>query len=365
MNLGSKTVVFRCDASVRIGSGHVMRCLTLADAIAQNGGDCHFICRTLPGHLMDHITGRGHTTHALPSPVQPAGADWLGVLLTQEIAETAAVIAGLPVDRIIVDHYGLDAVWETEVGPVGCPVMAIDDMADRRHVCDILLDQNLGRDAQDYDGLVPERCHRLIGTSYALLRPEFAAARPASLARRKTAQLRHIMISMGGADAGNATTRVLDALAAQKSLPDGLHITVVMGGSAPHLDTVRDRARTMPVSTDVRVDVTNMAALMRDSDLAIGAAGGTSWERCCLGLPTLMLVLADNQVSSAAALGTAKGAVVLGGLDTVKGNAQFTQQITHCADPERLHQMAQNAATVLDGHGTDRVYQALTKEALQ
>lgn len=121
----------------------------------------------------------------------------------------------------------------------------------------------------------------------------------------------------------------------------------------------------MPVSTDVRVNVTNMAALMRDSDLAIGAAGSTSWERCCLGLPTLILVLADNQTSSATALGTVKGAVVLGGLDSVQGIAQFTQQITHCADPKRLHQMAQNSATILDGHGTQRVYQTLTNETLQ
>ena len=173
------------------------------------------------------------------------------------------------------------------------------------------------------------------------------------------------MVSVGGADADNATSRVLDALAAQKGLPDGLHITVVMGSSAPHLDTVRDRARTMPVSTDVRVNVTNMAALMCEADLAIGAAGSTSWERCCLGLPTMMLVLADNQASSAAALGTVKGAVVLGGLDTAQDIAQFTQQITYCADPKRLHQMAQNAATVLDGHGTHRVYETLTKEARQ
>ena len=359
MNLGSKTVVFRCDASVRIGSGHVMRCLTLADAIAQNGGDCHFICRTLPGHLMDHITGRGHTTHALPSPVQPAGADWLGVPLTQEIAETAAVIVGLPVDRIIVDHYGLDAVWETEVGPVGCSVMAIDDMADRRHVCDILLDQNLGRDAQDYDGLVPERCHRLIGTSYALLRPEFAAARPASLARRKTAQLRHIMISMGGADAGNATTQVLDALAAQKSLPDGLHITVVVGGSAPHLDTVRDRARTMPVSTDVRVDVTNMAALMRDSDLAIGAAGSTSWERCCLGLPTLMLVLVDNQVSAATALDEKGAAILIGDARDPKWNHKLPIIMDAVSDFTSRQSISHVAASLCEGNGAKRVLAAI------
>ena len=359
MKLARKTVVFRCDASERIGSGHVMRCLTLADMIAQNGGDCHFICRTLPGHLIDHIIRRGHTTHALSSPVQPVGADWLGVPLTQEITESAAVIAGLPVDRIIVDHYGLDAVWETEVGPVGCPVMAIDDLADRSHACDILLDQNLGRDAKDYDGLVPEGCQRLIGTSYALLRPEFAAARPASLVRRKTAQLRHIMISMGGADAGNATTRVLDVLAAQKGLPDGLHITVVMGSSALHLGTVQERARRMPVPTDVRVNVSNMAALMCTSDLAIGAAGGTSWERCCLGLPTLMLVLADNQGSAATALAEKGAAILIGDARDPHWSHKLPIIMDAVSDSMSLQSITYVAASLCDGNGAKRVLAAI------
>ena len=364
MSLARKTVVFRCDASERIGSGHVMRCLTLADVIVQNGGECHFICRTLPGHLMDHIIRRGHTTHALPSPVQPAGADWLGVPLTQEIAETAAVIVGLPVDRIIVDHYGLDAVWETEVGPVRCPVMAIDDMADRRHVCDILLDQNLGRDAQDYDGLVPERCHRLIGTSYVLLRPEFAAARPASLARRRTAQLQHIMISMGGADAGNATTRVLDVLAAQKGLLDGLHITVVMGSSAPHLDLVQERANTMPIPTSVRVNVRNMATLMCAADLAIGAAGSTSWERCCLGLPTMILVLADNQAPAARALSLSKAAIALGDIRTTDWKITLKNASRMLNDPAALSGVSEKAAMLIDGNGALRVYKEMCKEVM-
>lgn len=359
MSVVIKTALFRCDASVQIGSGHVMRCLTLADMIAQSGGTCHFVCRVLPGDLITHITNRGHKVHPLPAPVDPVG--WLGVPLDQEIAQAGPIIATLAPDRIIVDHYGLDAAWETAVAPAGCPVMVIDDVADRSHACDILLDQNLGRKALDYGGLVPDNCTRLIGTDYALLRPEFAAARPASLVRRKTATLRHIMISMGGADADNVTTDVLDALAHCDGLPADVHITVVMGSSAPHLDVVRARAGTMPIPTNVRVNVPDMAALMVQSDLAIGAAGSTSWERCCLGLPTLMLVLADNQASAAKALGASSGAVIVPGLQSSAAHVQFCNHLMQCNHPDTLRKMAVDAAQIVDGVGTTRVLASMTK----
>lgn len=363
MSLAAKTVVLRCDAATRIGSGHVMRCLTLAKMITQAGGSCHFICRTLPGHLMDYIAALGHPVHALPAPANPVG--WLGVSVDQDIAQVQAILAGLSPDWIIVDHYGLDAHWESQVPPVGCRVMVIDDMADRPHVCDILLDQNLGRQARDYDGLVPDTCQRLIGPDYALLRPEFAAARPASLARRKTAGLRHIMISMGGADADNVTCDVLDALAACADLLADVRITAVVGSSAPHLAAVRARAATMPVPTDVQVNVRDMAALMADSDLAIGAAGSTSWERCCLGLPTLMLVLADNQASAARALGAAKGATVLKDLTNTQGLAEFRTHIAQCGQTNALRQMAQHAADLVDGRGTRKVFETIIKVAIK
>jgi UDP-2,4-diacetamido-2,4,6-trideoxy-beta-L-altropyranose hydrolase len=358
------TILFRCDASVTMGSGHVMRCLTLANAIVQDGGHCTFVCRVRPGHLIDRIVAAGHAVISLPAPSDQV-AGWLGVPLEREIADIRAAIAALQVSRIVVDHYGLDAVWETAVAPPDCPVMVIDDMADRPHVCDILLDQNLGRHARDYDGLLLDGCIRLIGPDYALLRPEFAAARAASLARRQSGGLHHILISMGGMDADNATTRVLDALADHPHLPEGLHISTVMGGGAPHLETVRARASTMPVPTDVRVDVTDMATLMTQADLAIGAAGGTSWERCCLGLPTLMLIVADNQASSAAALQAAGGAVVLQDPATPNGMAVLHRQIRHCSDPTRLRTMAYQAAAILDGKGTQKVLRAIIKETVQ
>ena len=353
----ARSVIFRCDASTRIGSGHVMRCLTLADQITKNGGICYFVCRRLPGNLIAQIAARGHKVHALAPPNTPVG--WLGVGLEQEIAEFRDFLADKSPDRIVVDHYGIDIDWETAVAPNGCPVMVIDDMADRQHACDILLDQNLGRHAQDYAGLVPDDCQLLIGPDYALLRPEFATARPASLLRRRPAKLRHIMISMGGADADNITSDVLNALADCDSLPTQLHITVVMGGTAPHLGDVRTLAKSMPVHTEVKIDVSDMARLMCESDLAIGAAGGTSWERCCLGLPALILVLAENQLTGATGLAKSGAAVLLGDARDRKWVEAVSDVIANFADSAKLTSYANKAAAQCDGSGAQRVINVL------
>lgn len=346
-----------------------MRCLALADALAADGAVCHFLCRDLPGHMMERIAGRGHLVTALPTPIPDKGmplervgpaqpyASWTGVPLEDEIAQSHEALAQLIPDWVIVDHYALDARWETEAVPRGTPVMAIDDLADRSHACDILLDQNQGRSDSDYDGLVPETALRLIGPKFALLRPEFAIARPVSLARRNEPHLHHVMISMGGMDADDITGQLLDGLMATAQdggLPEGLRLSVVMGGMAPHLNSVLARAATLPCPCDIRVDVEDMAALMSSSDLAIGAAGSTSWERCCLGLPTLQLVLADNQRSGAEALAKSGAAVLIGDGLPKDWSTVLQEHLRINATPTRLREMSQAAARLVDGEGVAR-----------
>ncbi|MEE1877670.1 UDP-2,4-diacetamido-2,4,6-trideoxy-beta-L-altropyranose hydrolase [Altererythrobacter litoralis] len=363
-------IVFRADASIKIGSGHVMRCLTLADALAAEGCVCHFLCRDLPGNMMARIAGRGYGVTALPAPTPdeerslksagPASPDasWTDVPLKDEIAQSREAITRLTPDRVIVDHYALDARWETEAVPRGIPVMAIDDLADRTHVCDILLDQNLGRSEADYDGLVPGSALRLIGPKFALLRPEFAAARPVSLARREEPHLHHVMISMGGMDADDTTSQLLDALtvmAKGAGLPEGLELSVVMGNMAPHLKSVQARAASMPCPCNVEVNVEDMAALMSSVDLAIGAAGSTSWERCCLGLPSLLLVLADNQRPNADALVNSGAAILLGDSRQEDWSMILQGHLQRDATHNRLREMSLAAAKLADGGGAARV----------
>ncbi|SDT95367.1 UDP-2,4-diacetamido-2,4,6-trideoxy-beta-L-altropyranose hydrolase [Halopseudomonas salegens] len=358
-------VVFRADASIQIGSGHIMRCLTLADALAARGIDCHFICREHPGHLLDAIRHKGFAVHVLPraetgdeaSSKPLAHADWLGSSQDQDAAECRRMLAELRPDWLVVDHYALDARWEGQLKPCSGKLMVIDDLADREHQCDLLLDQTLGRRADDYRALVPADSRILCGSNFALLRPEFAAWRQAGLERRKQARLRRLLVNLGGVDKDNVTARVLAALSLCE-LPADLRITVVMGATAPHLEQVRRVAQSMPWSTEVLVGVSNMAELMVASDLAIGAAGATSWERCCLGLPGILIVLADNQKQVALGLQQA-GAVAL-----VATDSSFSQALEDALrrlqeSPELLAAMASSAADIVDGQGIARVIQQL------
>ena len=330
-------LVIRADASQSLGAGHVMRCLTLAGEVRARGGDAAFVAAPLPGHMADAVRERGFESHLLE-----AGLD-----APADAAATAALARAFGADRVVVDHYGLDAAWE-RAQP--CPVMAIDDLTDRPHACDILLNQNLGARAGDYAGLVPPGTACLMGVEHALLRPDFAAARADALAGRQGRDLGRLMISLGGTDPANGTGWALEVLAGM-DLPAGLAIDVIMGSRAPHLDAVRARAAALP-GARVLVDTPDMAALMAAADLAIGAAGSSSWERCCLGLPALMVVLADNQAPIAAALDAAGAArrIALG-----EDAALATALGALIADPSRLGAMQRAAAALCDGQGAVRV----------
>ena len=373
-------IAFRTDASLQMGSGHVMRCLTLADALKAQGAQCHFISRAHPGHLMEVIRQRGYMVNSLVAPVQkaqaaiknsavtvqesqqnqqhePAHAAWLGNTWQTDAQETAAVLASLQPDWLVVDHYALDQCWEEALAAHYRQLLVIDDLADRPHRCNLLLDQNLGRQPQDYAGLVPTHCQVLTGPHYALLRPEFSALRPYSLQRRQAqSALRQLLITMGGVDQPNATGQVLQALKTC-ALPQACRISVVMGLTAPWLQKVQELAAQMPWPTEVVVNVNDMAQRMADSDLAIGAAGSTSWERCCLGVPTLMAVLAENQQPGAQAMEAAHAARLIGAVSDIA--TQLPLAVAELIDSERHSRMSLAASAVSDGRGVEKVLSAM------
>jgi UDP-2,4-diacetamido-2,4,6-trideoxy-beta-L-altropyranose hydrolase len=354
-------IVFRTDASLSIGTGHVMRCLSLADALQKRGAVCHFICRSHPGHLIDHILACGHTVTALPqtemgfTETTPVHAFWLGTDWRNDARETRAVLQGQRTDWLVIDHYALDARWESEVRPACERLLVIDDLADRPHDCDLLLDQNLGRAVQDYAAWVPASCKVLAGPQHALLRTDFSDWRDRIQARRATAQLQRLLITLGGVDKDNATSQVLKVLC-DCALPEDCKITVVMGPKAPWLADVRLHAAKMPWPTDVRVDVRNMAQLMAESDLCIGAAGSTNWERCCMGLPCLLLVLADNQQSSAKALAQARAVQVVAFSSIA---VSLPAHIKALASGNSLAQMSAAAFAITDGLGAPQLAQQM------
>lgn len=357
-------VAFRADASVQIGTGHVMRCLTLADALRAHGHECLFICRDHPGNLSDLIDQYGFDLHLLsqqPSAIRgvddeddftPRYAQWLGVSWEQDAEQTLNVLNGKKTDWLVVDHYGLDAHWERQIAAHVNKIMVIDDVANRAHECQLLLDQNLGRKAQDYNGLVPAACTRLIGPHYALLRPEFTEFREASLERRRIPKLGRILITLGGVDKDNVTGQVLDALA-KSSLPQETELDIVMGASAPALETVRLQSEALPFRTTVSVNVSDMAERMYMADLCIGAAGSTSWERCCLGLPSIMVVLAENQREIARALEHSGAAYLLNKEDLSVHLVPLLDELRISSCP--IVDLSNRAKAICDGLGAPRL----------
>ena len=293
-------VVFRVDASLQIGTGHVMRCLTLAQVLKENGASVEFICRKHEGSLIDKIHLSGFNVNELEVLEEIevddklAHSHWLGATQQQDAGACIDIFKVKKTDWLIVDHYALDEQWQKRLKPYYEKLMVIDDLADRKYQCDVLLDQNFGRTSQDYKDLVPASAKFLMGSEYALLRPEFEKYRQYSLDRRKDEKFKKLLVNMGGADQDNITGKVIERLQTAK-LPKDVEITVVMGKTAPHLASVITSANKLPYRSEVKVDVDNMAELMANADIAIGASGATTWERCCLGLPTIQLITAYNQ----------------------------------------------------------------------
>lgn len=365
-------VAFRVDASTEIGSGHVMRCLTLADALAEIDARCTFVMRQKPGNLEEAVRGRGHSAVMLPPPEsavsasggeeEPSHAQWLGTHWESDASETLTALADIDPDWLVVDHYALDARWESRVAGCARRLMVLDDLADRKHTCDLLLDQNLGRRPEDYASLVSPETKRLIGPGFAVLRNEFVRVRESSLRAREEREPMELLVSLGGVDADNITGDVLDVLA---DMPEAgrWQVTVVLGAACPHAARICEQADAMSRRAGLRVEVivgaSNMAELMASADLAIGAAGGSAWERCCLGLPTLLVVMADNQRPGAQALEAAGAAICLGGPDGLQ--ERLADELRRLMKPgnDILPRLASTAASLCDGLGTRRVLDCL------
>lgn len=358
-------VVFRTDASRVIGSGHVMRCLTLAESLRQGGVGATFICRPHAGNLNDLLRARGFEVAELSTPRtgsaapgEPAHAAWVGADWRDDARETCAVIGrrGRRPDWLAVDHYGLDERWEAELRREAAGIFAIDDLADRRHDCDLLLDQNLVEGiATRYTGKLPERCSTMLGPRYALLQPVYAELQRQLTPR--TGAVRRVCISFGAADVHGVTRLALRALL-DLNIRD-LQIDVLADGAegaALHADAA-GRA-----GVRLHERLPTLAHLLAEADLAIGAAGATSWERLCLGVPSVVITLADNQRPVAAAL--AKRGLIdwLGHYDEVGPAAlqdALARRIAAGADTE----CSRAGRALVDGAGARRVRAALVVSA--
>jgi UDP-2,4-diacetamido-2,4,6-trideoxy-beta-L-altropyranose hydrolase len=288
-------IAFRTDASSQIGTGHFMRCLTLADQLKKQGAHIHFICRDLPAHLSEMLKARDMEYIPLSADViidsidELAHSSWLGTSQTQDAQATVKALASQLWDWIIVDHYALDERWERAVRANCKKLMVIDDLADRQHDCDVLLDQNFYSDMQSrYNGKVPVQCQLLLGPRYALLREEFRTLRDQINVR--TGDVKKILVFFGGVDADNYTNLAIQALA---ELNVTQSVDIVIGAQHPNREQIKQAC--IVNGFICHIQTTRIAELMADADLAIGGGGTATWERCCLGLPTISFCLAENQ----------------------------------------------------------------------
>lgn len=353
-------IAIRVDASDHIGSGHVMRCLTLADELRHHGVGISFFCQELEGHMAGEIERRGFDValHSIPESKldgnqvnsqsdSPFETPW-----QSDAAGVISNLKGRQLSWLIVDHYGLDKSWQTAMRPYCKKVMVIDDLANRAFDCDILLDQTHGRRPEAYGYLRPQRCRLLLGAQYALVRPEFSALRSAATDKRKDyAGLKNILVFMGGSDKSNLTGSILSILACIEWEEEPV-ITVVVGVQSPHFKGITDQATTHPLTVKIMRDVPDMAALMLTADLAIGAAGTTSWERCALGLPALINVMAPNQESNAKALSDVGAVYIWQTVDELQEQLQNM-------DTTGWARMSAAAEKVCDGRGCHRVVRAI------
>jgi UDP-2,4-diacetamido-2,4,6-trideoxy-beta-L-altropyranose hydrolase len=353
-----RTIVFRVDAGPRMGGGHVMRCLTLADALSARGAKTTFVCAALPVSLLDRLQQAGHEIRRIPL-LKSMGAERHGWEASpalpgdqrEDAALTLNALGDENVDWVVVDHYLIDWHWQQCVRHRVSRICVIDDLANRVHDCDILLDQTLGRQPADYAGLVPSHTHQLLGPAYALIREEFQRERPASLRRRRAAQpLRRLLISLGSTDIDGITAKVTEATL---STGLGADLDVVIGADAESRLAL-EALTTRDQRVHLHIDSRDLARLGSEADLAIGAAGTSSWERCALGLPTLTFVLSENQLAVARALAEA------GAVETVASTEELSGALTSfMAAKERQLSMVAAAAAVTDGSGAGAVAEKL------
>lgn len=361
-------VVFRVDASVRMGTGHLMRCLTLAESLRKREVQVRFICREHPGNLIALLQQA-----ALPVTVLPAskmndertfGEDYsilLGVTQAKDAEQTIEALNGEKPDWLVVDHYGLDVEWEQCLRPHVCKVMVVDDLANRQHNCDVLLDQNYSAQGDlRYAGLVPGSCKLLVGPRYALLRPEYAVYRKALRAR--DGQIKKVLVFFGGSDLQNMTGMALEALF-QLNMKH-LEVDVVVGANNSNRASLENLARERP-ETKVYGPRPHLADLMSQADLAIGAGGATTWERMCLGLPTVVVSLAENQRPASNSLAEANLIHYAGHITDIKIEhlKQLLQSLIK--GTQKLTELAMQNQLQVDGLGALRLTEVMSHSATQ
>ena len=363
-------VGIRVDASLKMGTGHTFRMLTLASRLKQKGHEIVFISRRLKGNLIALVKEK-HSVIELPEPdvdfvpsTHCGHAAWLEVSYDQEITQTRDALTSYlkskgrsQLDWLVIDHYAIEKSFQLALKPHSKNILQIDDLADRQHICDVLLDQNFYRSGETrYDGLLPPESLRLCGPRYALLREEFAVSRRNLLAYQSRLIQRKVVLFFGGVDIANETEKALRGLLSVDSDDD---FDVIIGMNNPHREALTALCEKHLDRVTLHIQVKNMMDFFSSAYLYVGAVGATTWERCVLALPGIVCSVAANQTQVAEDLDRIQAHQYLGLNTTLTSKDYADAYISLISKPELLRQQSQRCAELIDGEGCERVVKQL------
>ena len=360
-------IAIRADASILIGSGHIMRCLTLAHALKNSNADAiaiTFISQKLPAYLKDKIIKSGFTLREI-NPTEHLTTAWTQITDAKACQKVMSNLA--PVDLLIQDHYDLNQPWQIKLKPYYHKLLVIDDLANRPHKANYLLDQTFARQQQHYSGLVNDDCQLLIGHPFTLLRSEFVKFRLKAIEKRsKTKIINNLLVSLGGMDPDNITRKIIDSiiqLKDQENSSNKLQLHIVMSSEAVYLSEIQEFIKKHKWIT-LHINSENMAELMVNADIAIGGSGSTAWERCCLGLPTLSIEIAENQTLVSHNLANHGAIINLGTIKELTTESMFSSLRLLIESSDTYKRMVKKCFQVSDGIGARRVATILTHKII-
>jgi UDP-2,4-diacetamido-2,4,6-trideoxy-beta-L-altropyranose hydrolase len=358
----SLIIFIRTDSSRKIGSGHVMRCLTLAEELHKTDTTVEFITRNHLGNIDNQIKGEGFKVYSLPSPnrrkLQCALTKyehWLGVKQNIDADETIQVLKGRKIDWLVIDHYAIDHNWESKLRPYVKKIMVIDDLANRKHDCDLLLDQNYIRNKNRYDHLVAPNTIRLLGLKYVLLKKYFIEN---TNSRTQINSIKRIFIFFGGADLDNLTTLAIRSLS--RSGLKHLLVDVVIGLANPHQVELKKEIKKYP-NIKLHIQIDNIAKIMSKADIGLGSGGSVTWERISIGLPSIVVTTANNQVAFIRELDKDGYVKWIGNAYQIDEDFFYNILSEVVRNPHWLILQAQKGQKLIDGMGVKRISNALIR----
>jgi len=355
----SQLVLIRTDSSQKIGTGHVMRCLTLAEKLRELGATVEFITREHQGNMNKQIASKGFKVYLLPNPdinqqQNLVGYEqWLGVKQDIDADQTIQIVQDREISWLIVDHYALDHNWEDKLRHYTKKIMVIDDLANRKHDCDLLLDQNYTHDKNRYNRLLTPDTTRLLGPKYALLRKEFIKN---INSRIQNTTIKKLFVFFGGSDLNNLTMLSIIALTQPKL--NHLSVDVVIGSTNPYqLELKKEVEKHKNIKLHIQID--NISELMLKADFALGAGGSTTWERMALGLPSIVVTTADNQVAFTKDLDKDGYIKWIGSYDKISKQAVYNAIIEFIQKAQYLCDQSMKSKKLVDGCGGNKVAMVL------